>query len=315
LNELIIRPFSASDSPAALTIIKAAVPEVPISEERLRNNNAKRNPIIRFQRWVVVSNGDLVAYGGYDQLGQSSHPREFHIYGAVHPNYQFKGVGSALYDHIIVALRQFDALLIQAYVLENKNRSIEFLKVRGFQEAQQDQQESLLFLDITSFDPLSNAEIEENLQSRGIMIKTLKELQAEANFDHKLYELYHELIQQTPSSQPLWQKSYDEFIKELKRTDLLPEAYNIALHEGKYVGMNVLYTTEPEQLFNEFTGVKLDYRRLGIAKGLKLRGIAYAKAHNYSTIITRINLRNEPIVQLNRQLGFIALIKFVKVFR
>lgn len=54
---------------------------------------------------------------------------------------------------------------------------------------------------------------------------------------------------------------------------------------------------------------------MGIAKALKLRGIAYAKAHGYSNIIIRNNLRNDGIVQLNKQLGFLAMIQFVKVFQ
>lgn len=314
--EPIIKPFTNRDYRAALTIMKAAVPEIPIAEKQLRKYYKNLHSMIRCQRWTVIFDGNIRAYGWYYQLSQPDTPLEFGIYGAVHPNYQFKGIGSALYKYIMDALIQFNPLLVQAYALENKSQSIEFLQARGFQEAQQDQQEALLFLDIASLDPRSYAEGEGNLQDRGITIKTLKELQSEPNFAHKLYRLYDELIQQTPSSQPLMQKSYGEFVKELRRTDLLPEAYNIALHEGNYIGMNALYTQpEPKQLFNEFTGVKQDYRRMGIAKALKRRGIAYAKAHGYSTIITRNNLRNDDIVQVNKQLGFLAMIQFVKVFQ
>ena len=314
--EPIIRPFTNSDYRAVLKIMKAAVPEIPISEKQLREHYENLHSIIKCRRWTVIFDGNIIAYGLYDQSSQPYNPLEFDIYGAVHSNHQFKGIGSALYDHIMDALIQFNPCLVRAYAIENKSQSIEFLRARGFQEAQQVQQESLLFLNIASLDPRSHAEGEGNLQGQGITIKTLKELQVEPNFTYKLYSLYDKLIQQTPSSQPLKQKSYDKFVKELRRTDLLPEAYNIALHEGNYIGMNALYTQpEPKQLFNEFTGVKQDYRGMGIATALKRRGIAYAKAHGYSTIITRNNPRNDRIVQLNKQLGFLAMIQFVKVFQ
>ena len=72
---------------------------------------------------------------------------------------------------------------------------------------------------------------------------------------------------------------------------------------------------EPKLLLNEFTGVQQDYRGKGIAKALKIHGIAYARAHGYSTIITRNNMRNQSILRLNKQLGFVTMIKFEKIFQ
>ena len=307
------RHFRTKDYPIVLKLMKAAVPELPISEEQLRNHYENRDGSTRFERLVVVIDDEIVAYGMYEQLTTS--PKEFLIYGAVHPNCQHKGIGTLLYDRIVATLSQFNPLLVGAYVLENKNRSIEFLRARGFQDAQQEQLKYQMVCDIASSELIFPSGIEEYLRSQGIMIKTLKELQSEENFAFKLYELYRELIQQTPSSQPLLQKSFDEFVDDLRSLDLLAEAYHIALRQGDYIGMNILYKMpEQEVLFNEFTGVKQNYRGRDIAKTLKLRGMAYAKSHSYTTIVTHNDLRNEPIIQLNRQLGFVALIKYVKIF-
>jgi mycothiol synthase len=307
-----IRSFSTIDYRAVSMLMKAAVPEVSISEEQLRNSYENRDSSVRHQRWVVDVDGDVIAYGLYEHLANTS---EFYIHGAVHPDHQFKGIGTALYQHIIADLSQFHPLLVQAYALENKSRSIVFLKARGFQETQPDQDEYSLFFNIETFETPSSSILEEQLQEQRVMIKTLKELQAEASFADKLYELYHELIQQTHSSQPIRPKSYFEFVSDLKSPDLLTEAYNIALREGEYIGMNMLHQSPvPQGLFNEFTGVKQAYRRMGIATALKLRGIAYAKTHGYSTITTKNNLLNQRMFQLNKRLGFVALIKFAKVF-
>jgi GNAT superfamily N-acetyltransferase len=293
--------------------MKAAVPEFLVSEKQLRDRYENRDPSIRFQRWVVLSESDIVAYGFYDQSAKS---REFDVYGVVHPDYQSQGIGRALYEHIITNLLQFNPSRVRTYALENKSQSVEFLKARGFQETQQDQQEYLMFCNVTSFDASASSEIEEVLQSKGITIRTLKELRSNANYINMLRELFNELILQTPGSQLLGQKTYDEFVSELTRPDLLPEAYNIALHQGEYIGMNALHKSPvPEGLFNEFTGVKQEYRKMGIAKALKLRGMAYAKAHGYSTITTRNNIRNGRIIQLNKQLGFVAITYFVKAFQ
>jgi mycothiol synthase len=51
--------------------------------------------------------------------------------------------------------------------------------------------------------------------------------------------------------------------------------------------------------------VRSDFRRKGIALGLKVRGIAFAQQHGYETIITRGNPANAPITALNTRLGFV----------
>ena len=177
--EFNIRPFRASDYQPVLMIMKAAVPEVPVSEEELRNRYENRGPNIKFKRWVVVFNGNVVAYGFYDQSSQINNQKALLIYEAVHPDYQLKGIGSALYDRVTAALDKLNVQIVGTFALENKSRSIAFLKARGFREDQQDQHEALLFLNLASSSSLSYAEIEEKLQSQGFTIKTLKELQSD----------------------------------------------------------------------------------------------------------------------------------------
>jgi mycothiol synthase len=151
------------------------------------------------------------------------------------------------------------------------------------------------------------------------MIKSLKELESDCNSHQKLYELYKELIQQVPSPELPRPRNPFYFERLLESTDLLPDAYFIALHNENYVGMNVLNKRAAQDyLFNELTGVKQGYRKMGIASALKLRGIAYAKVHGYSTIKTSNNSLNDPILKLNASLGFIreaAFITFEKVFQ
>lgn len=59
------------------------------------------------------------------------------------------------------------------------------------------------------------------------------------------------------------------------------------------------------------------YRRQGVALALKLRGIAYAKQHAYTTLRTSVDATNTASLALNERLGFVkqpAWIIFTKAW-
>ena len=68
-----------------------------------------------------------------------------------------------------------------------------------------------------------------------------------------------------------------------------------------------LFDAVPGGLTQGFTGVRLEYRRHGIATALKLHSIEYAKLHDYKVIQSF----NRPIqsadLELNQKLGFQVL--------
>lgn len=205
-----IRPFTTNDYPAVQVILNEAFPDTPITEEQLRfQYEEHHDPLCMFQRWVATYDRRIVAYGLYDQIPEMYNPRKFVIYGVVHPAYEYKGIGSALYKHIMTALSQFDPLSVRAYAVENKKRSVEFLRARGFRE---DKREWILSLDVPLFDSTQYVGIEDNLQTHGIMIKSLKELEADVDYSHRLYELYNELKQDMPIPELSIPMTYEYFL-------------------------------------------------------------------------------------------------------
>ncbi len=315
MQSIRIRPFTSSDYPAVQEILNGAFPEAPVSLEVLRAQYQNQDPIYKFQRWVAIYDRHVVAYGLYDQSPLMYHSRKFLISVVVHPDYESKGIGSEMYERIINALRPFNPLSVQAIANETRKRSVEFLKAKGFQE---EQREYVLSLDVSLVDPVHYKEIDEKIHTQSIQIKTLRELEAEQDYDDRLHKLYNDLVQDMPAPEPITSVSYVYFKENmLNNTNLIPEAYFVAVHDHEYIGMNVLYTRPgKDHLFNEFTGVKQQYRHKHIALALKLRSIAYARANGYSTIKTYNHASNDPILKLNEHLGFVkepANITFAKI--
>lgn len=310
-----IRPFTSSDNTAVKTILNEAIPEIPVTLEALSTQYQNRSPSSKLQRLVAIYDGHVVAYGLYDQPYQLYYPRTFLIYIVVHPHYEYKGIGSAMYEYIINSLQPFNPLSLRAFASEIRKRSIDFLNSRGFQETKR---EYILSLDVRRVDPAQYAEIEERLVTQSVKIKTLREIKVDHDYADKLHKLYNNLVQGMPASESVTSVPFTYFMKHmLNNTNSLPEAYFVAVHDNEYIGMNVLHSKpEENNLFNEFTGVLQQYRHKRIALALKLRGIAYARENRYSTIKTYNNASNESILKINEHLGFVkepATITFEKI--
>ncbi len=309
----LIRPFTPEDLPIVQALLNVVFPDTYSTIGALQSLfDAYRSSTRFFHQWVVAYDQNIIAYGDC-KLHQQ---QQAEIAGCVHPSYEKKGVGSALCNYMFSVLRSYNAPSVKVVVRESRRHSVQFLEARGFHETHR---EWIVSLDVASFDPSPYSNLEAHIQALGITLKSLHELESDANYHYKLFELYDELMQQVPSPEPPKRITYIDFVNRLLgTTELVPEGYLIALHDSTYVGMNVLYK-RPEQdyLFNEFTGVKQGYRKRGIASALKLREITYAKALGYPTIKTSNSSLNERILKLNERLGFVkepAFITFEKVF-
>ena len=81
---------------------------------------------------------------------------------------------------------------------------------------------------------------------------------------------------------------------------------------------NLWSTPAMNEIYTGFTGVKRSHRRMGIALALKLRGIAYAKAHGHPVIRTNNDSTNKAMLSINERLGFVkqpAWITFIKTLK
>ena len=83
------------------------------------------------------------------------------------------------------------------------------------------------------------------------------------------------------------------------------EGQLLALDGDQWVGMAAV-SVFPEfgTAYNLHTGVLPAYRRRKIATSLKVLAIRYARQNGMHTLLTDNNLRNAPILAINRKLGY-----------
>ena len=105
-----------------------------------------------------------------------------------------------------------------------------------------------------------------------------------------------------------------------ERSNLVQDAWFVALDRGKYVGMTELWSNQadPELFDIGVTGVLRSHRRRGIATALKRRAIEFAQKRGIRELRTWNASDNGGILAVNRRLRFVrrpAQIAYVKAVR
>ncbi len=302
-----IRVFTPGDYPAIVSIhnsLNIVWPEKPRTSEGWVEADRNRNPKCKHQRWVAVKDGNVVGFGSYGQSSFDYHPQRFYINVEVHPEYQRRGIGLALYDCVMDGLQVLDPRVLRADAFTNLPQGFAFLQKRGFYEAFR---ETPVHLDIASFDPSPYADLEAKLRAQGVIIKTLRELESDPNRDHKLYDLYWEATEDLPSEDDGIEKQpFDEWLKwGLNDPTILHDAYFVALRGDEYIGLREL-GKDPDNdiLQGGLLGVCRAERKHGIGLAMQLRGIAYAREHGYPVFKTCTAIQNVPMQALFNKLGY-----------
>jgi GNAT superfamily N-acetyltransferase len=313
-----LRLFTVHDYEAIYMITTAIYSEDAPPIEELQKMDEQRYDKLLFQRWVADLDGQVVGSGEYTQYLHKYHPQKFFLKIDVHPFYQHRGIGTALYDHLLQILLPLHPILIRAQTRENQPQSVRFLSQRGFQEEQRKWESRL---DLATFDATPYLDCKEKLRAQGIEVKTLQELAYDPERNQKLYALDWELRQDVPTPELRNPISYEHFhARFLDDPQIPPDAYFVAVEQENYVGLSFLIAKEGEELaIIGLTGTKRLYRHRGIATALKLEGILYARAHGYKTLRTMNDALNIPILALNKRFGFVkypqsSIISFVKKF-
>jgi mycothiol synthase len=302
-----IRDFTPEDYPSIVDIhnsLNIVWPERPRTPEAWAKTEQHRNPKCKHQRWVAIEDGNVVGFSSYDQSPWSYPPQSFYVNVEVHPEYQQRGIGSALYGQVMEGLQAFKPPALRADAFTNLPQGFTFLKKHGFYEAFR---ETPVHLNVASFDPSPYKELEPKLNYQGIFINTVAELKSDPNRDRKIYELMCTVDEDVPhEGDQIKEPDFDDWVGwGLNDPSVLQDAYLIAVHGDDYVGLRDLGNyADHDVLMGGLLGVRRDHRKRGIALAMQLRNIAYAREHGYRLLKDCTAIQNAPMQAMFDRLGF-----------
>jgi GNAT superfamily N-acetyltransferase len=301
-----LRPFTDDDYDAVVAISNESYPDYAWTVAELRHMDDDWTPEGYFRRRIVADEAGVPV--GYCDLANSRGQfvaENFNIDLVVRPAARRRGIGTALFDDAVAALRGRGARWIRAGVKESDAHSFAFAAHVGAVELKRDWESRL---DLAAFDPAPFAAAATRAAAAGVRITTLAdELRADPNALRKAYALHAEARLDVPSLDAPTPSPYERFEEETLRSPwALPVAYFIAIRDGRYVGECALATegADPAVIHQQLTAVLRDERGKGIAMALKLRAVAYAKARAFREIRTWNASINRPMLAINEALGF-----------
>jgi GNAT superfamily N-acetyltransferase len=304
-----IRLFAGTEEDyAAWAAIKNAVyPDHPTTVERLKSEDERHDPKFLRERWLAFQGDTPVGRAAYSQSPWSYHPQKFGLKAEVVPDARNQGLGSALYDTLLEALKPYDPISLHTDMSEAWTESIRFAEKRGFVELEREWESRL---EVNAFDPTPFAHLRDKPLESGIAIRTLTELrESDTDWEARLYDLESTTFSDIPSEEPLTTPPIETYRQRvLGNPNLIPEAFLIAVDTatGQYVGLSSLWKAPPlNDLDTGFTAVRREYRHRGIAFAMKLRVIEYAKAQGVGIIRTDNSTKNRPMLSINEALGFV----------
>lgn len=305
-KKLNFRPLEATqaDYEHLARIHNAAWPEYARTADAWRRDDKHWDARYLHQRLLVELDGRPVAFALYCEPSWSYKPGKHFVDCTVHPDFRGSGLTAAIYDHLEVLLVEaHNSLEIVTDAREDERDKIALLVQRGF-EFEMRFPESKLDVERFDFARFSNAE--DRLTQHGLVIRSLAQLEkTDPEWPRKLHALICTLLKDVPSPDPITPEPFEQFQRRLDTPTFCPQANFVALDGDRYVGYSALWLDEMDvhKLNTGLSGVLRSHRRKGVCTALKVRGIAFAKAHGATSIITE-NEEHNPMYQLNLQLGF-----------
>jgi GNAT superfamily N-acetyltransferase len=305
VSDVRIQEFEAAHYQGVVEVHNSIYPEhrTTLEELRFEDETWDRERYF-FKRWVALGTAErVVAYGEAGHSVSVFHPRRFWMQVGVHPEWQGRRIGTRLYDHIMEVLSRKQPMEVLTHVREDMESGLRFAKRRGFVERMR-AWESVL--DLSSFDHARFRGYVEKL--RGVEITTMaKEREVREDFDVKLHELQTTLMADVPLPGRYTPISLDLFRRwALESPGIIPEAYFLAKVGDEYIAQCVLERELGMEgvLVHGLTGVRREYRGRGIAIGLKVTALQWAKQAGYRQVKTWNDSTNRGMLAINEKLGF-----------
>jgi GNAT superfamily N-acetyltransferase len=303
-----IREFEDGDYQRHAEISAAIEPGSAWSAEMLRHRDSTHEPRVRLVRLVAeVEPTGVVGIARVLHTWWNFHPRRYMLRIEVEPDWQRRGIGSALFERLLGQLRDWDAELVRTETRESRPADVAFLEHRGFREWHR-RWDSVL--DVARADTAVLLTADRRAATSGVTITSFAAEHARRGdrLARDLYDTESLIFRDEPANAEAGDTpSFDRYAStELDAPDALPEANFVALIGERVIGVSRMMRdlNHPGVLRVAFTGVHPEFRGRGIAQALKLRTIEYARDRGYEQIRTGNDSTNEPMLHINDAIGF-----------
>lgn len=259
---------------------------------------------IRFS--VAITCGKVIGFHGIYRA-YTNLERNYAIYLMVNQGYTDCGVGSLLYDHLLVDAQEIGARTLRAWVHDNSERSLRFATKRGYKITKHSIE---MIFDLKSWDDAGVEPTLQALREQGFLFTDMAELGDTPEARRKLYTLNNNASATDPGSDgiPPW-ASFEEFDRDVCSSSWYhPDAQIVAIdtQNGEWAAMSAITVFESaDHAYNLFTGTDVRYRGRKLAQAVKALALRRARKFGVDTVRTSHNSENEAMIAIDQKLGYV----------
>jgi mycothiol synthase len=275
-----------------------------ISAEEIKNRDHHRDSSLGFVRLVALeASGTMLGV-----IEATQRPAPWFSRGevrlAVRQDARRRGIGGALLGALETLLRERGGDTSMLYTSESDADINQFLAHHGYFESFRGYQQ---WLGLLGFEPNRFTPNWEKLNDADVHLRSLAQLRDQWDTAKKFYDLYTTLEQDAPRADEQYiATSFEEFCtNQYDSPSSFPEGVTFAVKDDELIGLNILYRDSDTPVFhNGLTGIRREFRGLGLALVLKLEGIRVAMMQGAEGITSYNASTNLAILRLNEKLGF-----------
>ena len=299
-----------------IEIFREISPDDPCpSKEMILKSILIPNPQFHYYRWLVYDQETKLLTGvGRLELDKKNSPaydsNKDIVFAdiSIRKEYRRKGYGTELLQNMVMKAKREGKSIFQSW--GTPNISSPFFEYLGGQKASKEEENRLQLADV-------DWQMIQTWCSEGIKRAknvSLERFETVPEQDIKEFsQIYTEVMNQVPKEDLEWEVNETPEVRrnhEARHKKLGTIWTTIISRErdGTISGLTetYYYPDRPTIVFQGLTGVKVSYRGKGVGKWMKAEMLTYIKEYfpKVTTIGTDFALVNEPMISINRRLGF-----------
>jgi RimJ/RimL family protein N-acetyltransferase len=313
MSTVTYRPATLDDAQLASDVMTAAYPSLPQDPVLIRYHWQNPRLDYDYTRFLAYRDARAIAFIGtvhapWEKLPDRNCEVEVWLDKAEHSGEMLE----SMYQWIGAKAVAGGAKLLFSYCGEDEPDVLAVHEALGYERART---ENAWELDLASRRAVIVSEAAEarvRMESQGILMLTV-DAWGDPRATRKLFDLNTRTTPDVPHTLAYVPERYEDFETRLRTPDRRLDRYWVALDGDRPVALSYLrFPPVRGKIWTGFTCTDPGYRGRGIARAVKLQGLAQAVELGVREVFTDNDAENAPMLHINERLGYVRRPGFVE---
>ena len=304
IADMTVRPAKLADAEFVADLETAIRPDDPRDPVTLKDYWRNPEENAKIERFIGEIGGERVAFAHQRHEVWKTPKRFGSVSGDLMPSHRTPARIDALFAAMEERSRADGTTTFTTWCWEDDKVRVGVVQARGYAEERRQRFWELdLVANRAKLEAMA-AESRAKMRDEKIRVLTV-DRDTDPEKWKKLWRMSEEAIRDIPTTAPITETSFDDFMKWMKGPGLHQDRIWIARDGDAILGVSILsYPPKRGVVSTDWTGVARAGRGRGIARGLKYETVMQAIALGVDRVRTDNDFKNTPILHINETMGY-----------